>query len=90
MVEYQPILTKAYKDGILPGSYYATFEDRIAMYQSRKQLYGTQTTYNSKIKKSELWPIEDERNVNKRRSEMRMEPLAQYLKRLGIDYNSPL
>jgi hypothetical protein len=38
----------------------------------------------------ELYPIDDEENVNARRAEVGLEPLAEYLKRaFGIDYATP-
>ena len=32
-----------------------------------------------------LWPIEDEEHVDERRAEVGLEPLAEYLKRFGIE-----
>ena len=34
----------------------------------------------------ELWPIEDEENVDARRASVGLEPLAEYLKRFGLEY----
>ena len=53
------------------------------------QLYGTQLWKSPKTMKLELLPIQDERNVNKRRAEIGLEPLENYLRPLGIDYHLP-
>jgi hypothetical protein len=37
----------------------------------------------------QLEPIEDESNVDERRAKMGLGPLADYLKRFGIEYRKP-
>ncbi len=89
MVYYQPLLQEAFEKDLLPASFYATFMDRIAMYQNRPQIYGSQTRYNKSSGKFELWKVEDEINIDKRRIQLGMQPIRDYLKRLGINYNPP-
>jgi hypothetical protein len=65
---------------------YALMYDRIQTSQGKPQLYGSQVTYNSATKKNELFPIEDEKNVDKRRTEVGLGPLADYVAQWGIKY----
>ena len=36
----------------------------------------------------EVWPIEDEKNVNQRRDSLGLEPMEEYAKRFGLKYFS--
>jgi hypothetical protein len=65
-------------------------EDRILTREGNKQVYGTQLRLNQTTQRMELYPIEDEENVDGRRATVGLEPLAGYLKRgFGIDYSPP-
>ncbi|HKC85737.1 MAG TPA: DUF6624 domain-containing protein, partial [Blastocatellia bacterium] len=58
--------------------------------EGKKQIYGTQLRLNQKTQVMELYPIEDEENVDARRAKVGLAPLAQYLKKaFGIDYVPP-
>jgi hypothetical protein len=70
-------------------SFAAYLEDRILMRDGKKQIYGTQIRTNEVTKKLELYPIEDEANVDKRRASVGLEPLAQYLRHFGLEYKPP-
>jgi hypothetical protein len=65
---------------------FAYLKDRILVKENKKQLFGTQTFIDPKSGKEEVWPIEDEANVDKRRQEMGMGPLKDYLKMMGVEY----
>jgi hypothetical protein len=67
----------------------ATLEDRILMGDGKKQVFGTQVKLNETTKKLELWPIEDEENVDARRASIGMMPIGEYLKEFGIAYSPP-
>ena len=69
---------------------YAAISDKIAIAENRKQSFGTQIRVNDKTKKNEVCPIEDEKNVDKRRKELGLEPLVDYLNDLGVKYKAPL
>jgi hypothetical protein len=58
---------------------YAYLTDRVRLNTGRKQLYGTQVTYNLKICQAYPRPTEDSLNINKRRKEMGMESIEAYL-----------
>ncbi|MBN2425597.1 MAG: hypothetical protein JXB44_11285 [Calditrichaceae bacterium] len=65
-------------------SSYAFLLDRLLIREGKKQLYGTQLD----LKNGELipFPIEDEKNVNKRRNEMGMKPLQEYINNFPKEY----
>lgn len=72
-------LRAAYKSGDAEGQWVALMTDRLLILKDKKkQLYGTQLT--SKDGKLVPQPIEDEANVDARRKELGMPPLAEYLK----------
>lgn len=62
----------------------AYLTDRVLLAEGKKQLYGTQfTTINGK---SQPRPLEDEKNVDKRRAEMGLSTLAEYAKQIEKMY----
>jgi Family of unknown function (DUF6624) len=54
--------------------------DRVLVHEGKMQTYGTQTQGQGGVLKP--LPIADEANVEKRRADAGMEPLAEYLKTL--------
>lgn len=53
--------------------------DRIKMFAGEKQIYGSQVRQDENGKWV-LYSVEDPENLNKRRAEMGMEPIEEYLK----------
>jgi len=88
-VTYLPMMQKAVKDGKAKAIDLAHLEDRILTRQGKPQLYGTQLRRSSTTGHLELFPIQDERNVNKRRAEVGLRPLEEAVRMLGIDYHLP-
>jgi hypothetical protein len=84
--KYLPLMREAAAKGELAKSSLALLEDRVLMYQGKPQLYGSQLRGNAATGKYELYPIEDEAHVDERRSTMGLGPLAEYVKRFGLDY----
>jgi hypothetical protein len=73
------LLKEAYKAGDAEGQWVALMTDRLLVQkENKKQLYGTQLM--PKDGKLVPQPIEDEANVDRRRKEIGMPPLAEYLK----------
>ncbi|MBX7104745.1 MAG: hypothetical protein K1X57_11735 [Gemmataceae bacterium] len=65
----------------------AYLTDRVLLAEGKKQRYGTQFILaDGKCKPR---PIEDEANVDKRRAEVDLQPLAAYLKEAGSFYVAP-
>ena len=85
--EYLPVLQDAADKGELSRSSFALLVDRVRMRKGEKQLYGSQIQMNNG--KYEIYPIEDESNVNRRRAEVGLGPLEDYVKHWGIEYKVP-
>jgi hypothetical protein len=88
--KYLPLIKEAASQKEARRSDLAMLEDRILTREGKKQIYGTQARLNQKTQHMELYPIEDEVNVDARRAAAGLEPLAQYVKKaFGIDYSPP-
>jgi uncharacterized protein DUF6624 len=79
--EMLPLVREAYLAKKLMGQDYALLLDRVLVREGKRQVYGTQSTPSNQWKgrQPELAPIEDEANVDKRRAEVGLPPLAEYL-----------
>lgn len=86
---YLPMIRKSFKQGKFLGYYLALLEDRIAVREGRKQIYGSQFEQNEKTGKYSLSPVEDEKNVDKRRAAAGLPPIKEDAKLFGIDYKAP-
>ena len=82
--KYLPMARDAARAGNLEPSSLAMLEDRVLMGRGKKQRYGTQLHTSHGTTPLEVWPIEDEANVDARRKAVGLEPLADYLKRFNI------
>lgn len=89
LLEVLPFLTAAAERGEADKQHAAMMTDRALMYQGKPQLYGTQLKTDETTGIVELWPIEDEANVDARRAELGMIPLAEYLARFSVQYTPP-
>lgn len=87
--KYFPLIKEAVEKGEIERGHVALLEDRILMREGKKQVYGSQLSRNEKTGKYEMWPVEDEENLDKRRSSVGLEPIAEYLKRFGVTYIPP-
>jgi len=89
---YLPLFQKAAEQNEIEWKYVAMMIDRVKVYKHEKQIYGTQLRYVKDpntgyiTNKSEFEPIEDEKNVNKRRQIVGLGPIEDYAKSLGINY----
>jgi hypothetical protein len=88
--KYLPLIKDAVAQKEARRSDLAMLEDRILTREGKKQVYGTQLRLNQTTQRMELYPLDDEVNVDSRRAAAGLEPLAEYLKRaFGIDYAPP-
>jgi hypothetical protein len=71
------LLKAAVKEGEATGVDLAYLTDRVLAAEGRKQRYGTQL--EQREGKMVLKPVEDEANLDARRKELGMEPIAAYL-----------
>lgn len=88
-VQFLPLLRQAVKNKKAMPEELALLEDRILVTQGKNQIYGTQVNCDSTGYKCIAFPIEDEKNVEKRRKVIGMQPLSEYLKSYGIEYKLP-
>lgn len=79
--KYLPMIRKAEKDGRILSSNLAILEDRVALRQGKKQLYGSQVKSDAKTGEKSLFPLEDPDHVDERRKAMGLQPLAEYLEK---------
>jgi len=86
MKEYYPLLLQSAQKGDLELSQMALMEDRLLMREGKPQIYGSQIQAGCKTK-WELYPLENPETVDKRRAKMGLEPLSDYLKNYGIEFN---
>lgn len=86
--KYLPMMRKAVKMGNALPSDLALLEDRVALLNGKKQIYGSQVIQDSITGKYKFAPIDDPGNVNKRRALVRLEPIEEYAKYFGIELMS--
>jgi hypothetical protein len=84
-VQYLPVMREAVKKGKAEPSQLALLEDRVALKQGRKQIYGSQIIRDPQTGKFSVQPLEDPDNVDKRRAAVGLPPLAEYVKHWGHD-----
>ena len=87
--KYLPLMRIAVWQGRAHASELAYLEDRVALGEGRKQIYGTQFGVDPKTNKYVFSPIEDEPNVDKRRAAVGLEPLEEYAREAGVTYKPP-
>lgn len=81
--KYLPMMREAVKNKRARADDVAYMEDKIAIAEGRKQIYGTQFILNENGK-FKLSSIEDPENVDARRAKVGLEPLAEYLKQSNL------
>jgi hypothetical protein len=86
--KYLPLMREAVKKGKARPALLALLEDRILVGNGEEQIYGTQAGTDS-LGIYKLWPIKDERNVNRRRFSAGLAPLQWYAKKMGLNYTLP-
>lgn len=83
-VKYLPMMREAVKLGNAYAGSLALLEDRVALKQGKQQIYGSQIGTDDKTGISFVQDLEDPDNVDKRRSEVGLPPLADYVKQWDI------
>ena len=84
--KYLPLLKQAVKEKKAFGHDLALLEDRVFLRRGQKQIYGSQIQCDSSGNNCWILPIEDERNVDQRRKDVGLQPLADYVKHWNIIY----
>jgi hypothetical protein len=83
--KYIPLMRQAVKEKKASPSSLAMLEDRVALRQGKKQIYGSQVGGDG----YDMWvsPLEDPDNVDKRRAEVGLPPLADYVRQWNIKWD---
>lgn len=87
-VKYLALMEMAVKDGKLEPRFLVRAADRIATDKGKLQIYGGQMKYYPETKSFNVWPVYDPVNIDKRRAEIGLEPIADFLKaRFDFDWD---
>ena len=82
------MMRKAVKEKKLEPRFLVRPEDRIATERGDLQIYGGQVKYYTETKSFNVWPIYDPLNIDKKRTEIGLEPIAEFLKnRFYFEWN---
>ncbi|MFD1603570.1 DUF6624 domain-containing protein [Flavobacterium artemisiae] len=85
--KYLPMMREAVKKGNAKPANLAYLEDRVALREGGKQIYGSQIYTNPSTKKNFIAPLEDPDNVDKRRAEVGLGPLSDVALKSNIVWN---
>jgi len=86
-VKYLPMITKAVASNNLPKRQYAMFYDRLVLRQGKRQVYGTQLAMSKESKDPYVLPLEDAKNVDKRRAKMGLNSMQENLNRWNLTWD---
>jgi hypothetical protein len=85
--KYLPMMREAVKNGKAQGSSLALLEDRVALGQGKQQIYGSQIGRDPETQQYFVSPLLDPDNVDKRRAEVGLGPLSDYVSQWQIKWN---
>ncbi|MDO8998916.1 MAG: hypothetical protein Q7W45_04050 [Bacteroidota bacterium] len=77
--KYLPMMREAVKNRKAASRDLALLEDRVALGQNKKQIYGSQIGRDDETGIMYVLPLEDPDNVDKRRAEVYLPPIAEYI-----------
>lgn len=83
-LKYLPMMRSAVQKGGARGRDLALLEDRVALGQGKKQIYGSQIYTNPETGSHYVAPIENPESVNVRRAEVGLNAIEDYVKRWNI------
>ncbi|MDQ3046244.1 MAG: hypothetical protein M3R27_01755 [Bacteroidota bacterium] len=84
--KYLPVMREAVADGKADPGDLALLEDRVALLKGKKQIYGS-VVISFDGKKYYISPMEDPEQVDKRRSEIGLNTMNDYLKGWGLKWD---
>lgn len=82
--KYFHVFVDAMERGDISKSQVAMMDDRIAMFERRPQKYGSQIVENEQGKRV-IYQLLDPGKVDQWRKEMELNPLADYMKEMGVE-----
>ncbi len=81
---YLPLLICSVLAGDTPKKYYALLQDALLIKQGKMQIYGTQRRYDESTKKLYVDLLIDPDNVDKRRKNVGLGLIADYMKKVDV------
>ncbi|WP_433834835.1 DUF6624 domain-containing protein [Flavobacterium anhuiense] len=85
--KYLPMMREAVINGKADPGNLAYLEDRVALREGKKQIYGSQSSKNKKTNKICIAPMIDPDNVDKRRAEVGLGTMAEYAAKMNIEWD---
>ncbi len=85
--KYLPLMREAVKKNKAQGSSLALLEDRVALRQGKRQIYGSQVGRDDESGQHYVLPLEDPDNVDIRRASVGLPPLADYVSNWQIKWD---
>lgn len=85
--KYLPMMREAVKNKNASSSALALLEDRVALGEGKKQIYGSQIGFDNETNTNYVLPLEDPDTVDQRRASVGLGLLADYVKNWNIIWN---
>ncbi|CAM4386812.1 DUF6624 domain-containing protein [Flavobacterium terrigena] len=85
--KYLPMMKEAVKKGNANSSSLALLEDRVALRKGEKQIYGSQIGRDKETGEFYILPLADPENVDKRRAEVGLGTIQEYVALWKITWN---
>lgn len=85
--QYLPMMRKAVANRNAAASSLALLEDRVALGQGKKQIYGSQIGMFAETNENYVLPLEDPDNVDKRRESVGLGKIQDYVNYWGMTWN---
>jgi hypothetical protein len=85
--KYLPMMREAVKNKNASSSALALLEDRVALGEGKKQIYGSQIGFDKETNTNYVLPLEDPDTVDQRRASVGLGLLADYVKNWNIVWN---
>ena len=85
--KYLPMMRDAVRKGNAKSNHLALLEDRVALGKGGKQIYGSQIGRDKKPGEFYVLPLIDPDNVDKRRAEVGLGTIQEYIQRWGITWD---
>jgi hypothetical protein len=85
--KYLPLIKEAVKNGNANAKNLALLEDRVAVFQGKMQNYGSQIFWSKVTNAYFILPLADPDNVDKRRAEVGLQTLSEYVSKWSIKWN---
>ena len=86
-LKYLPLMREAVQQHRAQARSLALLEDRVAMRQGKKQIYGSQIMRDPNNGKYYLYPIEKPEQIDERRKSVGLNTISEYVKNWGLHWS---